>query len=135
MKEKSLNEIKAISLFAFLIGYGYYLKEGMGIYYLLVSVLFVYLDSIFINKEGLFVSKHIFYLLLAIYNVISLAFVIQYIRGETLDDIFLALIKPFMGANEIYTLGFILIFTTGLIIKQNIIGANNGKKQKKYTKN
>ncbi len=127
MKEKSLNEIKAISLFAFLIGCGYYLKEGMGIYYLLVSVLFVYLDSIFINKEGLFISKHIFYLLLAIYNVISLAFMIQYIRGKSLDDIFLALLKPFLGANEIYIVGFILIFTTGLIIKQNIIGANNGK--------
>lgn len=127
MKEKSLNEIKAISLFAFLIGCGYYLKEGMGIYYLLVSVLFVYLDYIFINKEGLFVSKHIFYLLLAIYNVISLAFMIQYIRGKSLDDIFLSLLKPFLGANEIYIVGFILIFTTGLIIKQNIIGANNGK--------
>lgn len=127
MKEKSLNEIKAISLFAFLVGCGYYLREGMGIYYLIVTILFVYLDSIFINKEGLFVSKHIFYLLLAIYNVISLAFMIQYIRGETLDDIFLAFLKPFLGANEIYILGIILIFTTGLIIKQNIIGANNGK--------
>lgn len=127
MKEKTLNEIKAISLFAFLIGCGYYLKEGMEIYYLIVTILFVYLDSIFINREGLFVSKHIFYLLLAIYNVISLAFMIQYIRGETLDDIFLALLKPFLGANEIYFVGLLLIFTTGLIIKQNIIGANNGK--------
>lgn len=127
MKEKTLNEIKAISLFAFLIGCGYYLKEGMEIYYLIVTILFVYLDSIFINREGLFVSKHIFYLLLAIYNVISLAFMIQYIRGETLDDIFLAFLKPFLGANEIYFVGLILIFTTGLIIKQNIIGANNGK--------
>ncbi len=127
MKEKSLNEIKAISLFAFLVGCGYYLREGMGIYYLIVTILFVYLDSIFINKEGLFVSKHIFYLLLAIYNVISLAFMIQYIRGETLDDIFLAFLKPFLGANEIYFVGLLLIFTTGLIIKQNIIGANNGK--------
>lgn len=88
---------------------------------------FVCLDSIFINKEGLFVSKHIFYLLLAIYNVISLAFMIQYIRGDKLDDIFLALLKPFLGANEIYFVGLLLIFTTGLIIKQNIIGANNGK--------
>lgn len=127
MKEKTLNEIKAISLFAFLIGCGYYLKEGMEIYYLIVTILFVYLNSIFINKEGLFVSKHIFYLLLAIYNVISLVFMIQYIRGETLDDIFLAFLKPFLGANEIYFVGLILIFTTGLIIKQNIIGANNGK--------
>ena len=127
MKEKTLNEIKAISLFAFLIGCGYYLKEGMEIYYLIVTILLVYLDSIFINKEGLFVSKHIFYLLLAIYNVISLVFMIQYIRGETLDDIFLAFLKPFLGANEIYFVGLILIFTTGLIIKQNIIGANNGK--------
>ncbi len=127
MKEKTLNEIKAISLFAFLIGCGYYLKEGMEIYYLIVTILFVYLDSIFINKEGLFVSKHIFYLLLAIYNVISLAFMIQYIRGDKLDDIFLALLKPFLGANEVYFVGLILIFTTGLIIKQNIIGANNGK--------
>ena len=127
MKEKTLNEIKAISLFAFLIGCGYYLKEGMEIYYLIVTILFVYLDSIFINREGLFVSKHIFYLLLAIYNVISLAFMIQYIRGETLDDIFLAFLKPFLGANDIYFVGLLLIFTTGLIIKQNIIGANNGK--------
>lgn len=127
MKEKSLNEIKAISFFAFLVGCGYYLKEGMEIYYLIVTILLVYLDSIFINKEGLFVSKHIFYLLLAIYNVISLAFMIQYIRGETLDDIFLAFLKPFLGANEIYFVGLILIFTTGLIVKQNIIGANNGK--------
>lgn len=127
MKEKSLNEIKAISFFAFLVGCGYYLKEGMEIYYLIVTILLVYLDSIFINKEGLFVSKHIFYLLLAIYNVISLAFMIQYIRGETIDDIFLAFLKPFLGANEIYFVGIILIFTTGLIIKQNIIGANNGK--------
>ena len=127
MKEKTLNEIKAISLFAFLIGCGYYLKEGMEIYYLIVTILFVYLDSIFINKEGLFVSKHIFYLLLVIYNVISLAFMIQYIRGETLDDIFLAFLKPFLGANEIYFVGLILIFTTGIIVKQNIIGANNGK--------
>ncbi|ACV29438.1 Uncharacterised protein [Anaerococcus prevotii] len=127
MKEKTLNEIKAISLFAFLIGCGYYLREGMEIYYLIVTILFVYLDSIFINKEGLFVSKHIFYLLLAIYNVISLAFMIQYIRGDKLDDIFLALLKPFLGANEVYFVGLILIFTTGLIIKQNIIGANNGK--------
>lgn len=127
MKEKTLNEIKAISLFAFLIGCGYYPKEGMEIYYLIVTILFVYLDSIFINREGLFVSKHIFYLLLAIYNVISLAFMIQYIRGETLDDIFLALLKPFLGANNIYLVGLLLIFTTGLIIKQNIIGANNGK--------
>lgn len=127
MKEKSLNEIKAISLFAFLVGCGYYLKEGMEIYYLIVTILLVYLDSIFINKEGLFVSKHIFYLLLAIYNVISLAFMIQYIRGKTLDDIFLAFLKPFLGANEIYFVGLILIFTTGLIVKQNIIGANNGK--------
>lgn len=127
MKEKTLNEIKAISLFAFLIGCGYYLREGMEIYYLIVTILFVYLDSIFINKEGLFVSKHIFYLLLAIYNVISLAFMIQYMRGDKLDDIFLALLKPFLGANEVYFVGLILIFTTGLIIKQNIIGANNGK--------
>lgn len=127
MKEKTLNEIKAISLFAFLVGCGYYLKEGMEIYYLIVTILLVYLDSIFINKEGLFVSKHIFYLLLAIYNVISLAFMIQYIRGKTLDDIFLAFLKPFLGANEIYFVGLILIFTTGLIVKQNIIGANNGK--------
>lgn len=127
MKEKTLNEIKAISLFAFLIGCGYYLKEGMRIYYLLVTILFVYLDSIFIDKEDLFVSKHIFYLLLAIYNVISLAFMIQYIRGDKLDDIFLAFLKPFLGANEIYFVGLLLIFTTGLIIKQNIIGANNGK--------
>lgn len=127
MKEKSLNEIKAVSLFAFLIGCGYYLKEGMEIYYLIVTILFVYLDSIFINREGLFVSKHIFYLLLAIYNVISLAFMIQYIRGKTLDDIFLAFLKPFLGANDIYFVGLLLVFTTGLIIKQNIIGANNGK--------
>lgn len=127
MKEKTLNEIKAISLFSFLIGCGYYLKEGMEIYYLIVTILLVYLDSIFINKEALFVSKHIFYLLLAIYNVISLAFMIQYIRGGRLDDIFLAFLKPFLGANEIYFVGLILIFTTGLIIKQNIIGANNGK--------
>ena len=127
MKEKTLNEIKAISLFAFLIGCGYYLREGMEIYYLIVTILFLYLDSIFINKEGLFVSKHIFYLLLVIYNVISLAFMIQYIRGDKLDDIFLALLKPFLGANEIYFVGLLLIFTTGLIIKQNIIGANNGK--------
>lgn len=130
MKEKTLNEIKALTLLIFLGACGYYVLESRVLYFLILSFLILILDFIFINKADLKFSKQVFLMILAIYNVISAGFMIQYMRGKELDKVFLYFLKPFLiEGYDKYFVGLILIFTSGLMISQNIIGANNGKKE------
>lgn len=130
LKEKTINEIKALTLLLFVGACGYYVLESRVLYFLILSFFIILVDFIFINKADLSIARHILFIILAIYNVISAGFMIQYIRGVELDGIFLSFLKPFLiEAYDKYFVGLILIFTSGLMISQNFIGANNAKKE------
>lgn len=130
MKEKTINEIKALTLLLFVGVCGYYVLESRVLYFLILSFFIILVDFIFINKADLSIARHILFIILAIYNLISTGFMIQYMRGVELDGIFLSFLKPFLiEAYDKYFVGLILIFTSGLMISQNFIGANNAKKE------
>lgn len=130
MKEKTINEIKALTLLLFVGVCGYYVLESRVLYFLILSFFIILVDFIFINKADLSIARHILFIFLAIYNVISAGFMIQYMRGGELDGIFLSFLKPFLVEGyDKYFIGLILIFTSGLMISQNFIGANNAKKE------
>ncbi len=124
------KEIYVLVTLIFLCLLNIYLKEDMLTFYLIIASGILYLISIYINKNKLKVSRLIFNLFICLLNVISLAFVIQYLLDMSIEKNLASIILKSSIDNpySIFYIIWILVFTSIIILIMNIGGRNYARK-------
>lgn len=123
---QKISEFKAIFILAFaILGFLFIPTERIFIYALLVTGLVILLSS-YINTNNLSISKNIFYIIMALYNVISLFFMVQYVGDRNVNGgIYQYALYPFINEGAINFSYVIWIFVLSLFIL--IFGLKTGR--------
>lgn len=132
MTEKSTNEIKCLTILAFVLSLGVFVKETSLIFYLGLSFILLGLSYLYIRKNKLKISSNILAAIIAIYNVGSIIYVIEYIRKSKTFTLTSYIFKPFVESGKsIYYITSILVFTTIMIFIYIAGGTNYGKEEQR----
>ena len=130
LTEKSTNEIKCLIILAFMLSLGVFVKEERLIPYLILCFILLALCFLYIKRNKLKLSSNILAAIIAIYNVGSIIYVIEYIRKSKAFTLTSYLFIPFVGSGKsIYYIASILVFTTILIFIYIAGGRNYGKEE------
>lgn len=128
LTEKSTNEIKCLTILAFMLSLGAFVKENRLIPYLILCFILLALCFLYIKRNKLKLSSNILAVIIAMYNVGSVIYVIEYIRKSKAFTLTSYLFSPFAGSGKsIYYITSILVFTTILIFIYIAGGRNYGK--------
>ena len=118
-KFNSKAELKAISLILFvLVGFSYITNSRL-LAFTIASTIILAILALYIRENGLKISKAIYYLLIAFYNIASIFCIIDYYRGEeTLTRLNQNIFKPFIINDkiDIRYIGWILVLSIILAI-------------------
>lgn len=132
MTEKSTNEIKCLTILTFVISLGVFVKKTSLIFYLGLSFILLGLSYLYIRKNKLKISSNILAAIIAIYNVGSIIYVIEYIRKSKTFTLTSYIFKPFVESGKsIYYITSILVFTTIMIFIYIAGGTNYGKEEQR----
>ena len=127
---KSTNEIKCLTILAFMLSLGVFVKEDRLIFYLGLSFILLGLSYLYIRENRLKISSNLLAAIIAIYNVASIIYVIEYIRKSKTFALTSYVFKPFVGSKlSIYYITSILVFTTIMIFIYIAGGRNYGKEE------
>lgn len=130
LTERIQKEIKALFIIIFAFALGVFVKERMIIFYLGLIFILLVLTFYYVKTTGLGFCENILAFIFIFYNVISIGFMIQYIRGEEFSKTTTYFLKPIIeNGGRVYFVLAILIFTTAMILGYNFIGVNNGKEE------
>lgn len=132
LTEKSTNEIKCLTILAFVLSLGVFVKKTSLIFYLGLSFILLGLSYLYIRKNKLKISSNILAAIIAIYNVGSIIYVIEYIRKSKTFTLTSYIFKPFVESGKsIYYITSILVFTTILTFIYIAGGRNYGKEEQR----
>lgn len=132
MTEKSTNEIKCLTILAFVLSLGVFVKKTSLIFYLGLSFILLGLSYLYIRENKLKISSNVLAAIIAIYNVGSIIYVIEYIRKSKTFTLTSYIFKPFVESGKsIYYITSILVFTTILIFIYIAGGTNYGKEEQR----
>ena len=132
LTEKSTNEIKCLTILAFMLSLGVFVKEERLIPYLILCFILLALCFLYIKRNKLKLSSNILAIIIAMYNVGSVIYVIEYIRKSKAFTLTSYLFRPFVGSGKsIYYIASILVFTTILIFIYTVGGRNHGKEEQR----
>lgn len=132
MTEKSTNEIKCLTILAFMLSLGVFVKETSLIFYLGLSFTLLGLSYLYIRENKLKISSNVLAAIIAIYNVGSIIYVIEYIRKSKTFTLTSYIFKPFVESGKsIYYITSILVFTTIMIFIYIAGGTNYGKEEQR----
>lgn len=130
LTEKSTNEIKCLTILAFVLTLGVFVKEDRLIPYLILSFILLALCFSYIKHNELKLASNILAVIIAMYNVGSIIYVIEYIRKSKAFILTSYLFRPFVESGKgIYYIASILVFTTILIFIYIAGGRNYGKEE------
>lgn len=130
LTEKSTNEIKCLTILAFILSLGVFVKEDRLIPYLALCFIFIALCFSYIKHNKLKLTSNILAVIIAMYNVGSIIYVIEYIRKSKAFTLTSYLFRPFVDSEKgIYYIASILVFTTILIFIYIAGGTNYGKEE------
>lgn len=132
LTEKSTNEIKCLTILAFVLSLGVFVKKTSLIFYLGLSFILLGLSYLYIRENKLKISSNILAAIIAIYNVGSIIYVIEYIRKSKTFTLTSYIFKPFVESGKsIYYITSILVFTTIMIFIYIAGGTNYGKEEQR----
>ncbi len=132
LTEKSTNEIKCLTILAFMLSLGAFVKENRLIPYLILCFILLALCFLYIKRNKLKLSSNILAIIIAMYNVGSIIYVIEYIRKSKAFTLTSYLFNPFVGSGKgIYYIASILVFTTIMIFIYIAGGRNYGKEEQR----
>lgn len=132
MTEKSTNEIKCLTILAFVLSLGVFVKKTSLIFYLGLSFILLGLSYLYIRENKLKISSNVLAAIIAIYNVGSIIYVIEYIRKSKTFTLTSYIFKPFVESGKsIYYITSILVFTTILTFIYIAGGRNYGKEEQR----
>lgn len=132
MTEKSTNEIKCLTILAFVLSLGVFVKKTSLIFYLGLSFILLGLSYLYIRENKLKISSNVLAAIIAIYNVGSIIYVIEYIRKSKTFTLTSYIFKPFVESGKsIYYITSILVFTTIMIFIYIAGGTNYGKEEQR----
>lgn len=132
LTEKSTNEIKCLTILAFVLSLGVFVKKTSLIFYLGLSFILLGLSYLYIRENKLKISSNVLAAIIAIYNVGSIIYVIEYIRKSKTFTLTSYIFKPFVESGKsIYYITSILVFTTILIFIYIAGGTNYGKEEQR----
>lgn len=132
-KEKSINknELKAIALILFVIVGFHFVIESKVLIFAFLSTMILFLVSLYIRQNKLKLSKTIYYILLAFYNISSIFLLIDYYRGSsTLSKFNQFIFKAFIKNDKIdirYIVWILVVTLLLLIIEYKSKNSNEGK--------
>ncbi|MDO5046912.1 MAG: hypothetical protein Q4D88_00035 [Anaerococcus sp.] len=127
MKEDLFKEFKAISILLFSIFLGIFIGPSRALVYLILASFLILVLIIFIGQNNLRIARIFLNLFLAIYNVISLAFMVQYILKSPMEPMYGYFLGPFLGDFSIYYIGSIFVISLIFIFLQAKFGEDDGK--------
>lgn len=124
-----IKELKALIILIFCTLAVFFVRDTYLTILLAVISVFLFGLSFYIRKNNLLISKNIFYLIIAIVNVFTLLFVIQYlIQGEISSELLKKVFSIFMDKEgTIFYIGWLFILTSGLIILEKLGGGKSGR--------
>lgn len=132
LTEKSTNEIKCLTILAFVLSLGVFVKKTSLIFYLGLSFILLGLSYLYIRENKLKISSNVLAAIIAIYNVGSIIYVIEYIRKSKTFTLTSYIFKPFVESGKsIYYITSILVFTTILTFIYIAGGRNYGKEEQR----
>lgn len=123
------KELKALIILIFCVLSVFFVKESyMTILFGVISV-FLFVLSFYIRANDLFISRNIFYIIIASLNVFTLLFVIQYlIQGHISSKFLEKVFSVFIEKDQtILYIGWLFVLTSGLIILEKIGGGKSGR--------
>lgn len=123
------KEFRALIILIFCILSVFFVKDTYMTGLFVVLTLFLLGLFLYIKSNKLIISKNIFFLIIAILNVFTLFFVIQYlVQGEISSEILQKVFATFIGKDmTLLYIGWILILTSGLIIFEKLGGGESGR--------
>ncbi|WP_311481112.1 hypothetical protein [uncultured Anaerococcus sp.] len=124
-----IKELKALIILIFCIFSVFFVKDSYMLILLGVISAFLLGLSFYIRVNGLIISKNIFRLIIAIVNVFTLLFVIQYlIQGEITSEFLKRIFAIFIKTDQIlFYGGWLFSLTSGLIILEKLGGGKSGR--------
>lgn len=132
LTEKSTNEIKCLTILAFVLTLGVSVKEDRLIPYLTLSFILLALCFSYIKHNKLKLTSNILAVIISMYNVGSIIYVIEYMRKSKAFTLTSYLFRPFVGSGKsIYYIASILVFTTIMIFIYIAGGRNYGKEEQR----
>ena len=123
------KELRALIILIFCILSVFFVKDTYMTGLFVVLTLFLLVLFLYIKSNKLIISKNIFFLIIAILNVFTLFFVIQYlVQGEISSEILQKVFAIFIEKDmTLLYIGWILILTSGLIIFEKLGGGKSGR--------
>lgn len=123
------KELRALIILIFCILSVFFVKDTYMTGLFVVLTLFLLVLFLYIKSNKLIISKNIFFLIIAILNVFTLFFVIQYlVQGEISSDFLQKVFAIFIEKDmTLLYIGWILILTSGLIIFEKLGGGKSGR--------